>query len=326
MVPSSPLFGLKIGATGDAVRQLQATLVAHGFKTKGDADGTFGVNTVNALSSFQYEKRIKVNGRVDEATLAALGTPAPVPAAAPAAAPAVVPSSPLFGLKIGATGDAVRQLQATLVAHGFKTKGDADGTFGVNTVNALSSFQYEKRIKVNGRVDEATLAALGTPAPVPAAAPAAAPAAGGGLGFATYGERGGRVATLQHALINAGITVRGGADGIFGSGTAAGVLAFQKAKGIKATGVVDQATAQALGLTPGAAPAVPGPRVVHAAGVPGAGQVLLRRYMARARAAPVGCTKASTSAPPRARTCTQSETVGSRSSTWSAPTSSPATA
>jgi murein DD-endopeptidase MepM/ murein hydrolase activator NlpD len=169
----------------------------------------------------------------------------------------VVPSSPLFGLKIGATGDAVRQLQATLVARGFKTKGDADGTFGVNTVNALTSFQYAQRIKVTAKVDEATLAALGTPAPVPAAAPTPAPAAGGGLGFATYGERGSRVATLQQALINAGITVRGGADGIFGSGTSAAVLAFQQAKGLRASGVVDQATAQALALTPGTAPVVP---------------------------------------------------------------------
>ena len=164
---SSPMFGLKIGARGDAVRQLQATLVARGYKTTGDADGAFGVNTVNALTSFQYAQRIKVTAKVDEATLAALGTPAPVPATQPApAAPApATPSSPMFGLKIGARGDAVRQLQATLVARGYKTTGDADGAFGVNTVNALTSFQYAQRIKVTAKVDEATLAALGTPAP-----------------------------------------------------------------------------------------------------------------------------------------------------------------
>jgi murein DD-endopeptidase MepM/ murein hydrolase activator NlpD len=161
----------------------------------------------------------------------------------------------MVGLKIGARGVAVRHLQGTLGARGFKTTGDADGAFGVNTVNALTSFQYGARIKVTARVDEATLAALGTPAPVPAAQPA--PAAGGTLGFAAYGERSGRVTTLQRALINAGITVRGGADGIFGSATAAGVMAFQRAKGISATGVVDQATAEALALTPVTAPVTP---------------------------------------------------------------------
>jgi murein DD-endopeptidase MepM/ murein hydrolase activator NlpD len=162
----------------------------------------------------------------------------------------------LFGLKIGARGDAVRQLQATLLAHGYKSKGDADGAFGVNTVNALTQFQYAQRIKVTAKVDEATLAALGTPVPVPAAAQPQPGASGAGvLGFAAYGERGGRVTTLQQALINAGITVRGGADGIFGSGTAAAVIAFQRAKGLPATGVVDQATAEALALTPVSAPA-----------------------------------------------------------------------
>ena len=242
---ASGMVGLQQGSRGDAVRSLQQALVAAGVNVTGGVDGIFGVGTAAAVKQFQSVKGLNATGVVDEATAAAL-----------AGTGGGSPSSPLFGLKIGATGDAVRQLQATLVAHGFKTKGDRDGTFGVNTVNALASFQYEKRIKVNGRVDEATLAALGTPAPVPAAAAPAAGATGGGLGFAAYGERGVRVTTLQRALINAGITVRGGADGIFGSGTASAVMAFQKARGIRATGVVDQATAEALGLTPVTAPVV----------------------------------------------------------------------
>ena len=242
----SGMVGLQQGSRGDAVRSLQQALVAAGVNVTGGVDGIFGTGTAAAVKQFQSAKGLRASGVVDEATAAALaGTGG-----------GGSPSSPLFGLKIGATGDAVRQLQATLVAHGFKTKGDRDGTFGVNTVNALASFQYEKRIKVNGRVDEATLAALGTPAPLPAAAAPAAAATGGGLGFAAYGERGVRVTTLQRALVNAGITVRGGADGIFGSGTASAVMAFQKAKGIRATGVVDQATAEALGLTPVSAPVV----------------------------------------------------------------------
>jgi peptidoglycan hydrolase-like protein with peptidoglycan-binding domain len=240
------MVGLQQGSRGDAVRSLQQALVGAGVNVTGGVDGIFGRGTAAAVKQFQSAKGLRATGVVDEATAAALaGTGG-----------GGSPSSPLFGLKIGATGDAVRQLQATLVAHGFKTKGDRDGTFGVNTVNALASFQYEKRIKVNGRVDEATLAALGTPAPLPAAAAPAAAATGGGLGFAAYGERGVRVTTLQRALVNAGITVRGGADGIFGSGTASAVMAFQKARGIRATGVVDQATAEALGLTPVSAPVV----------------------------------------------------------------------
>ena len=164
---ASGMIGLQQGSRGDAVRSLQQALVSAGMNVTGGVDGIFGVGTAAAVKQFQSAKGLSATGVVDESTAAALaGGLRPW-----------VSASPLFGLKIGATGDAVRQLQATLVARGFKTNGDADGTFGVNTVNALTSFQYAQRIKVTAKVDEATLAALGTPAPVPAAAPApAAPA------------------------------------------------------------------------------------------------------------------------------------------------------
>jgi murein DD-endopeptidase MepM/ murein hydrolase activator NlpD len=100
-------------------------------------------------------------------------------------------------------------------------------------------------------VDAATVRVLGLGGSAPTAAPApAAPAATGTTaeGFAVYDERGERVVALQRALISAGIPVRGGADGVFGTGTLAAVIAFQRAKGLPASGKVDSATASALGL------------------------------------------------------------------------------
>jgi murein DD-endopeptidase MepM/ murein hydrolase activator NlpD len=75
-----------------------------------------------------------------------------------------------------------------------------------------------------------------------------------------YDEQGARVVALQKALIRAGITVPGGADGRFGSGTAGAVMKFQRAKGLRVTGRVDQTTATALGLSPMNAP-TPAPPV-----------------------------------------------------------------
>jgi murein DD-endopeptidase MepM/ murein hydrolase activator NlpD len=79
------------------------------------------------------------------------------------------------------------------------------------------------------------------------------------------GNRGEAVLALQKALVTAGLQVRGGVDGIFGSGTTQTLAAFQSTKGLPATGLLDANTAAALGLiaptttiapAPTAAPAV----------------------------------------------------------------------
>jgi peptidoglycan hydrolase-like protein with peptidoglycan-binding domain len=258
----SPLLGLRIGSRGDAVRQLQQTLVQAGYDLFGGADGVFGVATANALSQFQYARGLKANARVDDATVAALGTPAAVPAAPATPAPA---GNPLVGLAPGSTGLNVKALQQRLLDLGVTVRGGADGLYGPATANALKQFQTSQGITATGKVDDATAAALANPKPAETPTLAAA-----GLGFAVYGERGDRVRALQQALLNAGITFRGGADGVFGAGTAGAIVSFQKAKGLQVTGTVDQSTGQALGLQPLGAPA--------AAPTPAASSVTLKAF------------------------------------------------
>jgi len=62
------------------------------------------------------------------------------------------------------------------------------------------------------------------------------------------GERSELVRRLQTLLQQAGVKVPGGVDGLYGKGTASAVSVFQQAKGLPVTGVVDLATATALGL------------------------------------------------------------------------------
>jgi hypothetical protein len=60
------------------------------------------------------------------------------------------------------------------------------------------------------------------------------------------GDRGSRVKSIQRALNSKGAKLK--VDGIFGSGTKAAILKFQKNNGLKATGSADSATMAKLGL------------------------------------------------------------------------------
>jgi peptidoglycan hydrolase-like protein with peptidoglycan-binding domain len=102
-------------------------------------------------------------------------------------------------------------------------------------------------------VAAASLGLGGTPAfagPVGAgAAVTQAPTISVGL---KQGSTGPQVKSLQQSLIAAGVTVAGGADGIFGPGTTAAVSSFQSSHGLAPTGVVDAATLSALTTAPAA--------------------------------------------------------------------------
>lgn len=69
------------------------------------------------------------------------------------------------------------------------------------------------------------------------------------FGFRTLvqGSRGSDVVEVQKRLFNHGF-YSGNFDGIYGSGTREAVKAFQKGRGLKATGIVDEATYRALGI------------------------------------------------------------------------------
>ena len=159
---------------------------------------------------------------------------------------------------MGMRGPAVQTLQRALMGMGWTIAGGADGVFGAGTRAVLIKAQQANGVPATGVVDDAT-ARLFNVASTPNPATPAQPAAGGttAAGFAAYDEHGARTIALQQALIAAGVPVKGGADGIFGAGTASAVMAFQKARGLAVTGRVDAATATALGLAAMDTPAPP---------------------------------------------------------------------
>lgn len=256
--PSAPKASgngaLARGSRGASVTNLQQLLSKAGFSV-GAIDGIYGPQTQAAVQKFQQANGLSATGTADAATVQALqGGKAPAAPAAPAGN-----ATSVIGLQVGSRGPAVVTIQKAIMSMGWTIKGGADGVFGASTRAALIRAQKANGVKATGTVTEATARLFGLADGAPSAsAPAAQPAGGGTTanGFAAYNERGARVVALQQALINAGVPVRGGADGVFGSGTAAAIMTFQKSKGLKATGTVDSATASALGLAAAAAPVV----------------------------------------------------------------------
>jgi hypothetical protein len=194
------------------------------------------------------------------------------------------PGQPAFGDK----GPHVVAVQTAIMRNGFTLKGGATGVFNKSTRSALKSFQKVVGIKVTGVVDTATAQVLkvatastttvqATTTTVAAVTTTVAPtttttpAVVYPLTTSTLpvrGSKGDAVIAVQKALKAAGLEVKGGIDGAFGSGTSSTISSFQTSKGLPVSGLLDIPTAVALALiAPVAAPA-PAPAVVSVASAP----------------------------------------------------------
>ena len=145
-----------------------------------------------------------------------------------------VPDMPM--LYRGCTGDAVKTLQEKLNAKGFDS-GNVDGIFGAKTYAAVTAFQKANGLGVDGIVGKLTWGKLyGVSPAMPVETTTVV-----GRPMVSYGSRGDAVRKLQELLNALGYDC-GSVDGIFGSKTKAAVLAFQKANGLGADGIVGPLT------------------------------------------------------------------------------------
>ena len=146
----------------------------------------------------------------------------------------VAPDMPM--LYRGGTGDAVKTLQEKLNAKGFDS-GNVDGIFGAKTYAAVTAFQKANGLGVDGIVGKLTWGKLyGVSPAMPVETTTVV-----GRPMVSYGSRGDAVRKLQELLNALGYDC-GSVDGIFGSKTKAAVLAFQKANGLGADGIVGPLT------------------------------------------------------------------------------------
>ncbi len=147
-------------------------------------------------------------------------------------------------LKQGSSGSVVKTMQTKLINWGYLS-GKADGVFGAKTKSAVIAFQRANGLTADGVVGIRTAQAMGI-----SLSTSSSPSSGGtSTGTALkQGSSGTVVKTMQTKLISWGY-LSGKADGVFGAKTKTAVIAFQRANGLPADGVVGSKTAQAMGIT-----------------------------------------------------------------------------
>ena len=139
-------------------------------------------------------------------------------------------------LRNGSQGNFVYLLQYMLSQNGFSLT--VDGSFGPNTLNAVTAFQTANGLTADGIVGANTWRTLLVLPPRPTI---------------REGDRGTYVRYLQEKL-TAKLYPLGNIDGIFGSATRGAVFAFQTENGLTADGIVGPITWQAVSQIGGGRP------------------------------------------------------------------------
>ena len=149
---AAPAYLMTAGSTGDQVRELQSRLKQLEWYD-GDVTGTYDGPTTAGVRGFQSKRGMSETGSVDAATWASLTGMTRKPTD-DEMHNRLTPGPAL--LKQGATGAAVRDLQARLKQIGWWS-GDTSDQYGPTTAQAVKSFQTKRDIPVTGEVDQRTI-------------------------------------------------------------------------------------------------------------------------------------------------------------------------
>lgn len=144
---------LKQDMSGDDVLKLQKKLKELGYY-QGTLDGAFGPGTRNAVAGFQSDYSLNVDGIAGPATLQAIQSNSNSVSRGSNSV-----SGGQGALKQGMSGDSVLKMQKRLRELGYY-QGALDGSFGTGTRAAVTSFQADYNLDVDGIAGTETLQTL----------------------------------------------------------------------------------------------------------------------------------------------------------------------
>ena len=244
-----PTKTLRPGDKDEEVKLLQQRLKDLGYYT-GNITGVYNDATTEAVKAFQKKSSLEEDGVLGPITRTVLygvnaiyAVPTAIPVSTPA--PTTTPLTPenVIVIRAGSMGEVVRRLQARLQELGYYTS-RLDGVYLTDDIEAVRAFQSANGLKVDGKAGYETQTALYSDSAIRGNANVTS----GETALVStlrYGSEGNEVTTLQNRLIALGY-LAGSADGKFGRDTKSAVIAFQKANGLSADGVVGADTSAKL--------------------------------------------------------------------------------
>lgn len=244
-----PTKTLRPGDKDEEVKLLQQRLKDLGYYT-GNITGVYNDATTEAVKAFQKKSSLEEDGVLGPITRTVLygvnaiyAVPTAIPVSTPT--PTTTPLTPenVIVIRAGSMGEVVRRLQARLQELGYYTS-RLDGVYLTDDIEAVRAFQSANGLKVDGKAGYETQTALYSDSAIRGNANLT----GGETALVStlrYGSEGNEVTTLQNRLIALGY-LTGSADGKFGRDTKSAVIAFQKANGLSADGVVGTDTSAKL--------------------------------------------------------------------------------
>ena len=262
----------KRGDRSPTVRKMQQLLVKAGIAVKGGVDGIFGPGTEAAVRDYQTRRGLTSNGVLDVPTAIVLGMVQATPILSRGARgddvrvvqqQLVTLGLSLFGGVDGVYGSAtVATLKVFQRSKGLVATGAVDAATAEILANAAAALIPTTTTPTTAASPTTTPDTTPTTIPATAVPPTTAPptippptappttvpptATPPNVVLLSLGSHGEDVKTMQRLLIAVGITVFGGADGVFGPATQASLKQFQTRVGLPANGVYDTATQAAL--------------------------------------------------------------------------------
>jgi peptidoglycan hydrolase-like protein with peptidoglycan-binding domain len=209
--PTSTIFD--IGISAPVIAQIQARLMDLGYMDEDEPTEYFGPVTSAAVSLFQRQHKLSVDGTVGDETYAML----------------MNPDAQNYMVMEGDSGSDVKELQARLRELGYIDT--APGNFGEQTTKAVKAFQQNNRIAADGKVGQKTFELLYSDNVKP--------------NFQKYADQSGKLKTYQTKLKTLGYLTTT-PDGKYGQDTILAVKRFQEINDLFQDGFLGPSTVSLL--------------------------------------------------------------------------------